>query len=363
MKFFLCFLALAFSLQAKELVIEDILDRQVRINLPAKRMVLGFYYTDFLAVGKKEAFDRVVGFVKDAWAVYMSENYEAYKSIIPRLEKLADVGDPQFGTFSIEKLLALKPDLFIIADWQYELIKEHLPLLEKQNIPVIVLSYNKESYDQHAKSTEILGLILDQEQRAKQINAFYKTRLDEVQSRIAKAGLKKPKIYIEFGNKGASELSFTFGNDMWGALINLAGGDNIARNLVQKWAVINNEQIIASNPDVIIITGRERELHTNKEAMVMGVHIEESEALRRLLHFKERIGWADLKAVKNERLFAAYHRASTTMADIASVEFIAKMLYPQLFKDIDPNKTYEDFHTLFMPFMPEGTYYIGGIAK
>lgn len=362
MKFFLCFLVLVFSfMQAKEL--EDILGRQVSVDLPAKRIVLGFYYTDFLAVGKVEAFDNVVGFVKDAWAVYMSENYEAYKSTIPRLEKLVDVGDPQFGTFSVEKLLALKPDLFIVADWQYELIKEHLPLLQKQNIPVIVLSYNQENYAQHAKSTEILGLILGQEQRAKQINAFYKTRLDEVQSRIAQAGLKKPKIYIEFGNKGAKELSFTYGNDMWGALIDLAGGDNIAKSLVQKWAVINNEQIIASNPDVIIITGRERELRTNKEAMVMGVHIEESEALRRLLAFKERVGWVNLKAIKDERLHAAYHRASTTMADIASLEFIAKMLYPQLFKDIDPNQTYEDFHKLFMPFMPEGSYYIGDIPK
>ncbi|TQR30970.1 iron ABC transporter substrate-binding protein [Campylobacter sp. MIT 99-7217] len=345
---------------AKEVVIKDLLNREVKINLPAKRIVIGFYYTDFLAVGGAKAFDNVVGFVKDAWAVYMPPSYERYSKIIPRLKDLGDVGDPQFGHFSLEKLISLKPDLVILADWQYEILKTELEKLQNLNIPVVVISYNQETLAQHTLSTQILGKLLNQEKRAEEIIAFYSSRLKAVQEKIAKAKLKKPRIYIEFGNKGPNELSFTFGKDMWGSLALLAGGDNIAAPFVDKWAVMNKEQVIASNPEVIIITGRETELKKNAEAMVMGIGIEKNEALKRLEGFKKRKGFENLDAVKNKRFYALYHRASTTMSDIASVEFIAKMLYPSLFKELDPIKTYEDFHKQFMPLMPEGTYILGG---
>ena len=78
--------------------------------------------------------------------------------------------------------------------------------------------------------------------------------------RIAKANLPKPKIYIEFGRGGPDDTGITYGKDMWGSLIDLAGGDNIAADLVEQWAPINAEQVIAAKPDVIMITGRETEL-------------------------------------------------------------------------------------------------------
>ncbi|MCX2683902.1 ABC transporter substrate-binding protein, partial [Campylobacter sp. MIT 21-1685] len=250
--------------------------------------------------------------VKDAWALYASKNYDLHAQIIPRIKILGDVGDPQFGTFSIEKVLALKPDLLILASWQYSMIGEDLKLLEKQHIPVVVIDYNQESIQFHTLSTQILGQILGQERRAEELISFYTQAVENVQKRIDQVKLPKPKIYIEFGNKGPSENSFTFGKDMWGALIELARGDNISKNLVEKWGVINPEYIVAANPDVIIITGRELELEKNKEAMAMGFGIKEDEALRRLQGFKNRKGYENINAIVNGRLFGAYHRASTT---------------------------------------------------
>ncbi|EAJ7529228.1 periplasmic binding protein [Campylobacter jejuni subsp. doylei] len=354
MRILFYFITLIACLNAKEVVIKDILDREVKVDLPAKRIVLGFYYTDFLAVGGIEAFDKVVGFVKDGWAVYAKNSYEFYAQFIPRIKNLADVGDPQFGTFSAEKVLSLKPDLLILAAWQYEVIREDLAIFEKHNIPVVVIDYNQESVAKHSLSTEILG----QEEKALELVDFYKSRTSVIQERIKSASLPKPKIYIEFGNKGPQENSFTFGDDMWGALIELAGGENIAKNLVKKWGVINPELVLTANPDVIIITGRESDLEKNKEAMVMGFDIEENEALKRLERFKFRKGYENLNAIIHNKLFGAYHRASTTLADVAMVEFIAKTLYPSLFKDIDPLKTYLDFHQKFLLAKPQGTFMI-----
>ena len=37
--------------------IKDVLGREVKVDVPAKRIMLGFYYTDFLAVGGEKALD------------------------------------------------------------------------------------------------------------------------------------------------------------------------------------------------------------------------------------------------------------------------------------------------------------------
>ena len=48
---------------------------------------------------------------------------------------------------------------------------------------------------------------------------------------------------------------------------------------------------------------------------------------------------------------------------MAMVQYIAKALYPQLFKDVDPIKTYVDFHKKYLPVVPVGTIAIQADKK
>ncbi|EGK8159260.1 ABC transporter substrate-binding protein [Campylobacter coli] len=341
---------------AKEIVVKDVLDREVKLNLPAKRIALGFYYTDFLAVGGVKALDKVVGFSKAVWTDWTPASWELYNKTLPQLNSIADFGEVEVGTFSVEKVLSLKPDLLILAAWQYQVLEFDLEPIIEANIPIIVLDYNKEKVELHAKSTELLGVITGEEKRAKELIDFYKNTANEVANRIEKAQLPKPKIYIEFGNKGPNETGFTYGKDMWGALIDLAGGENIAAPFVKQWAPINPEQVIVSKPDVIMIAGRETELKKNQEAMVMGFNIDEKEALKRLEAYKNRPGWSALPAIKDNKLYGLYMGASRTLADAAMIQYIAKALYPSLFEDIDPIQTYINFHKNYLPVIPKGTF-------
>ncbi|WP_171993477.1 ABC transporter substrate-binding protein [Campylobacter mucosalis] len=338
--------------------ITDVLGREVKVNLPAKRIALGFYYTDFLAVGGVKALDNVVGFSKAVWTDWTPTSWDVYSKAVPRLNDLADFGEVEVGTFSVEKVLSLKPDLLILAAWQYSVLEFDLEPIQKAGIPIIVLDYNREKVEFHAKSTEILGEITGETKRANELVKWYKGIAQNVADRITKANLPKPKIYIEFGNKGPKESGFTYGKDMWGSLIDLAGGDNIAAPFVKQWAPINPEQVIVSRPDVIIITGRETELKKNAEAMVMGINIDENEALKRLNPYKLRQGWQNLPAIKDNRLYGAYMGASRNLTDASMIEFIAKALYPELFSDLDPLKTYIEFHKKYLPVIPNGTFMI-----
>jgi iron complex transport system substrate-binding protein len=65
-----------------------------------------------------------------------------------------------------------------------------------------------------------------------------------------------------------------------------------------------------------------------------------------------------IPAVKNHRVYGIYHTASRSLSDLAAAQFMAKALYPKLFEDIDPQKTFMDFHKNYLPIIPSGTFFI-----
>ena len=343
---------------AKPVQLTDILGRKVTVDLPAKRVVLGFYYQDYMAIGGKTALDNVVGFSKAVWADWAPPSWAVFSKAVPKLNQLTDVGEVEVGTFSIEKVLALKPDLLVLAEWQYKALGSDLDRINKAGIPIVVLDYNAQTVAKHVQSTKLIGTLTGQQQKADKLAADYKRVADTIQARVQKANLPKPKVYIEFGNKGPAEHSVTFGKSMWGSMATLVGGNNIAASSVEFYGPINPEKVLAAKPDVIVITGRETELKKNPAAMVMGWGIPKAEAEKRLAGFAKRAGWANLPAIKNNRLYAAYHANSRTLSDSASIQFMAKAIYPQLFKDFNPEKTYMDFYRQNLPVVPNGTFYL-----
>ena len=256
---------------AKPVQLTDILGRKVTVDLPAKRVVLGFYYQDYMAIGGKTALDNVVGFSKAVWADWAPPSWAAFSKAVPKLNQLTDVGEVEVGTFSIEKVLALKPDLLVLAEWQYKALGSDLDRINKAGIPIVVLDYNAQTVAKHVQSTKLIGTLTGQQQKPTNSAADYKRVADTIQARVQKANLPKPKVYIEFGNKGPAEHSVTFGKSMWGSMATLVGGNNIAASSVEFYGPINPEKVLAAKPDVIVITGRRNRIRTkNPAAMVMG---------------------------------------------------------------------------------------------
>ena len=72
------------------------------------------------------------------------------------------MGEVEEGTFSVEKVLSLKPDLLVLADWQYEMLGSDLDAINEAGIPIVVLDYNAQTLDKHIKSTEIIGQLTGQ---------------------------------------------------------------------------------------------------------------------------------------------------------------------------------------------------------
>lgn len=338
--------------------IKDVLGREVKVDVPAKRAVVAFYYPDYIAVTGVENFKNVVGISREFWEKFNPGSWALFAEKIPTLKDIADIGNINTGTFSTEKTLALKPDVLVLADWQYQTIASEIPRLEQARIPIVVVDFNAQTIEKHTQSARIFGQIAGTQERAEKIAKEYADGIKEIQRRVKEANLPKPKIYVEFGNKGPNEHSFTFGKNMWGAIANTVGGDNISAPFVENWGPINPEQVLASKPEVIMISGTEMENKTNSEIMSMGIDIKEEDAQKRLKGFTQRTGWSTLPAVQTGRVYGLYHTASRSLIDLASAQFMAKALYPTLFTDINPQQTYDSFYKQYLPIKPEGTFFI-----
>ena len=156
---------------AKPVQLTDTVGRKVTVNLPAKRVVLGFYYQDYMAIGGKTALDNVVGFSKAVWADWAPPSWAAFSKAVPKLNQLTDVGEVEVGTFSIEKVLALKPDLLVLAEWQYKALGSDLDRINKAGIPIVVLDYNAQTVAKHVQSTKLIGTLTGQQQKADKLAA------------------------------------------------------------------------------------------------------------------------------------------------------------------------------------------------
>lgn len=350
-------LGLSLSTQAEITTIKDVLGREVKVDVPVKNAVLTFYYPDYIAVTGVENFKHIKGISREFWEKFNPGSWALFSEKMPELKDIVDVGYVTTGTFSTEKLLSLNPDVLILPEIQYQALASELPRIEQAGVPVVVVDFNTQSVERHTQSAKIFGQLAKTEERAEKIANEYASGIADIQARVKKANLSKPKIYIEFGNKGPSEYSFTFGKNMWGAIANTVGGDNISAPFVENWGPINAEQLLTSKPEVIMISGTEMGHDTNPEMMSMGINISEEDAQRRLKGFLNRTGWNDLPAVKNHRVYGIYHTASRSLSDLAASQFMAKALYPELFKDVDPQKTFIDFHKNYLPIMPVGTFF------
>lgn len=341
---------------APRVAVTDVLDRRVTVSRDVARIVLGFYFEDYLAVGGPGAHERLVGISRGAWEGWRNSQWKAYLSALPGLSDIADVGEVDAGTFSVEKVLSLDPDLVILAEWQYRGLGSAVAQLEAAGVPVVVLDYNTQSVERHVISTRLLGELLGRPERAARLADTYATAVEEVVRRVAAAGGERPAVYVELGNKGAGEVGNSYGDVMWGRLIELAGGANIARGRVSRWGPLNPEYVLAADPEAVFIAGS---YWTNRDrAVLMGFGVDPEITRRRLAPYLERPGWQRLRAVRERRIHALYHGGARTLHDYAYLQYIAKVLYPEAFRDEDPLRTLQAHYENYLPIRAEGAFMV-----
>lgn len=191
-----------------------------------------------------------------------------YPAEVAQKEKVGGFSDP-----SVEKIIALKPDLVVAASLHEAVVKQ----LDELNIPVIVL--NAQNIQQILANVEMLGKVTGADRAAEElinrINADLKLVDDKIQNLSAD---EMPLVYFEVWN----DPIMTAGpNTFIDELITRAGGVNIAADAPVDYPVYTLEELLARKPEVMLYT---HGIETAEQIM-------------------DRANWDNMPALENGRVY------------------------------------------------------------
>ncbi len=334
--------------------ITDAAGRTVILKAPAERIVLGFNFDEYTAVAGPAGWDRVVGFGKSLWAGWRPSTYARYLAAIPRLGELPEIGNTEDSTYSIEKVIALRPDLVIMAQWSFSVLGAAVARLTALGIPVLVIDYNAQDPARHAASTIAMGIATGNEERARAIAAMYLAKVADIQARAA-ASPTKAKVYMELGQSGPETIGNSYWKGMWGRILDLIGADNIAAGHIPgAWGPLSPEYVLSADPEVIFIIGSS--WVNRPKAVRTGFDADLATTRASLAPYAGRPGWDGLRAIRSGQLFTIEHGLCRCLPDFAAMYYIARQIHPARFSDIDPIAELKAYHEAYLPVPFQGTW-------
>jgi iron complex transport system substrate-binding protein len=333
--------------------ITDALGRSVVLKAPAERIVIGFNFEEFTAIAGAVGWERVVGFDRHQWENNRRASWVRYQAVIPRLSTLADIGNTEKDTFSVERVLGLKPDLLVTLAAGYTSRAPLMAQIEQTGVPILVVDYNAQTLEKHLASTLALGKATGNIDRAHALADLYTKQLGDIGRRVQ--GRPKPKVYVELGYGGPAVFGNTYNNTMWGRMVEFAGGANIAAGRIPtSWAPMSPEYVLAAAPEHVFITASSWANAPN--AVRAGYDYDVETTRRTLAPYATRPGWNALPAIRDNELHAIETGLSRSLWDWTGTQYIARQLHPDAFSDIDPVVSLRGYHEQFLPVKFEGCW-------
>lgn len=274
------------------ITLTDGLNRSIVLNEAAQRVVsLAPSNTEILfAVG---AGAQVVG--RDEFSDYPQE-----------AKGVTSVGG-SMGQYSVEAIVALKPDLVLAAEINSpELVKQ----LEDLGLTVYYLK-NPTTLEEMYVNLEIVAQLTGQDPT--KLTDSLKGRVAAVDEKIMPIS-SRPSVFYEYDATDPAK-PYTYGPGTFGdLLISRAGGFNIGGELTDPYPQMSLEQIVVANPSMILLGDAQ-----------WGVTTESVLA---------RPGWETISAVQSQSIFPIddnwISRPGPRLVD--GLEALAKLLHPRVFE-------------------------------
>ncbi len=210
---------------------------------------------------------------------------------------------------NLEQVVALQPDLVLAAGITS---KDDIQKLSDLKLTVLVVGAPTTTFDNVTGDITLVGRSTGTDAQAKTVADGMKQKLDAVKARVAGAKTK-PKVYWELDATDPAKPYTPGPGSFIDDIITLAGGVHAAAGTKSPYAQINAEEIVAANPDVIILSDA-----------AYGISVDS---------VKARQGWSAISAVKNNKVFPIddnlVSRPGPRVVD--GLESAAKLIHPELF--------------------------------
>lgn len=350
----LVMMASSLAVGAADTIVTDIAGRQVRIDVPVQRVILGegrqVYLTAVL--DRDNPFQRIVGWRNDFGSAD-PDNYAAYLEKFPGMADIPTFGGFKDGTFDVEQAVSLQPDVVImnIESRQATEDAKYIEKLAAAGIPLVYVDFREHPFVNTEPSMRLYGQLFGKEAEAETFIAWRAAEIAKVTDVLERHQPARPKVFIDRAGGYSEECCMSFGDDNFGKFVTLAGGDNIARNIIPAtFGNLNPEQIIASSPDHVIVTGGMWDAYVPGGAWVgVGPGQDRAEALRKLAALTRRPAMTGIAAVRSRQVHAIWHQFYNSPYQFVGIQQMAKWLHPELFADLDPEATFRTLHERFLP--------------
>jgi len=188
----------------------------------------------------------------------------------PEARDVESVGG--FGAPSMEKLLALSPDLVIGTGIQRSDVTEAL-----RNSGIRMLWIKTDNFSEMFETLRRIGREVGKAKQAEDVAAAMQAELDAVAEKHQGIPVdQRPRVFVEVWH---DPITTAGRGSFVDEVITWAGGVNVAHDLESGYPTVNPEKVVEWNPNVILLG------YMNQQGM--------KEALA------NRIGWGDLDAVRS----------------------------------------------------------------
>lgn len=332
----------------------EIPDRPQRIVLGESRML---YTLALLEPG--DPFQHIVAWPQDL-KKYDSQTWNSFARQFPQMLKIPSLGSGGPNAINPEQILALKPDVVILPSLaRYDDADLRLvTMLKAAHIPVVKIDLRVHLLKNTRRSVEIFGEVLNQQARAQAFNQFYDQHMQVIRERLATYQGAKPSVLLQLHLGRRNECCVTAINGSLGELLNAAGGDNIANKTQHGvFGRLSEESVIAARPQYYFATGFGD--NASQGLLKLGPDVAPETVISSFEQLTaQQKGLRELSALKNGHSAVIWMNFYLSPWHIAATEFMAKSLYPQLFADVEPEKTLKQIFHDFLPIPYSGTYFI-----
>jgi len=267
--------------------VTDFQNRSVTVAQRPERIVsIGPSITEFLfALG---AGPRVVG----------ADDFSDEPAAAKQLEKVGGI------KVNFEKVVSLRPDLVLSVKFSDGTIEK------LASAGLLVLVVDPQSVGDVARTAILLGRAVGSDGNA--MARDIQKRVDDVRTKTSTAATK-PRVYHEIDASDPTKI-FTVGPGSYiHDLIEIAGGQNIAARATSAYPQLSAEEILRSDPEIIVLAAAEYSAKPDQVAA--------------------RTGWSVISAVKNRRIVTIapnlINRPGPRVGEAA--EAYAKLVHPELF--------------------------------
>ncbi len=352
------------ALAGDRVTVTDITGRQVEVEVPVERVILGegrqIYFT--AALDSENPFERVVGW-RDDFEKADNDGYHQYLEKYPQMADLPTFGGMKQGTFDVEQAVALEPDVIILNLDAKAATDEggYIEKLAKVGIPVVYVDFRDKPMENTEPSMRVIGKIYGKETQAEDFIAFRAAEIARVTDVLAsRKDLERPVVFMERAGGYSDDCCMSFGDENFGKMVEIAGGTNLAKDIIPgTFGTVNAEQIIASDPDHVIVTGANWELYVPGGNWVgVGSGADPEVTSGKLANLTKRPGFTGVKAVADNNVHAIWHQFYNSPYQFVAIQQIAKWLHPDLFPDLDPDATFKELHDRFLPVGYRPGYFV-----